>query len=938
MSAHKQLLATKLHIPPLQPALIPRPRLTQKLTEGICAGKLIVIAAPAGFGKTTLLTEWAHQKDEGSPQGADAKSQKDESRDIHPSSFTPALTRKGSGASVLYPLGIAWVSLDEADNDAVRFWSYAIGALEQAQPGVGQNALTLLQSLQPPPIESVLTILINNLMTIDSEIVLILDDYHVITNTAIHAALNFLLEHIPSNMHIIITSRTEPSLALSRFRVRAQLMELHLDELRFTSDEVTRFFNPLMGFDLSDDAVSALELRTEGWVAGLQLTAISMQGRTDIDNFIRDFAGSSQYLLEYLAVEAFLPQPEENQTFLLKTSILEEMNGPLCDALTSRNDSQTVLEQLTRANLFVIPLDDQRHWYRYHHLFAGLLEIHLFQSGLSIPELHLRAALWFEQEGMGDKAIQHALAAEDYDFAARLIEENAKNIIAIRGEIRMLLTWIAAFPQEWLQSRPTLRLIQAWALFLTNRLAEAQQQVTQLKHNLLDWGDMFDAGGEELSVMVVALEAQILLVTGDLSQTIEFSRYALEHLSDDALHMREIIALNLGTACWLNGDIDSADQVLAEYSDVSQAGDELSTLLSTFNLAQLHAIHGQLTQAALLYERILQLAAQKDERYLPPIVGLAHVELGHILLQWNDLDAALHHLSKGIELGQQGAGWQVLVMGYTGMALALHAQGKLNGALEMVEQIEQLSEGLAAQSPWPILNDMQVRIWMAQGNMDAVYHWKQACETSLEGVDINALDSVHLFGHITLAWVQIAVGELDAAQSLLSQLWPAAEALKHTGILIKVLILQALAFQWQGDVFSALQVLAEALSLAKSDGYIRIFSKEGDFMVQLLYLAIEQDIEVNYARRLLDALEGATPEPSSPQLNTAPNLSTPLTQREREILSLIAGGLTNQEIAGRLYLKLGTVKVHTRNIYGKLNVNSRTQAVEKVRQPGLLST
>lgn len=922
MAAPDPILATKLHMPPPRPNLVSRPRLLEKLNKGLTR-QLTLISAPAGFGKTTLLGEWRR-----TPPGSE------------------------------WPL--AWISLDEGDNDPARFWTYVIVALETLQPGIGENALPLLRAGHPHPsnIESILMLLINDLITIPDNFVLVLDDYHVIETEPIHRALTFLLDHLPSHagsdggyqgMHLVILSRADPPLPLARLRARRQLTELRDADLRFTLDEATELLNRVMGLKLSAGEIEALETRTEGWVTGLQLAAISLQGHTDVSGFIKDFTGSHHYVLDYLTEEVLQRQPESLQTFLLQTAILDRLTGPLCDAVTGRDDGQTILKELERTNLFLIPLDEQRRWYRYHRLFGELLRhrLQLLQTD-QLPELHRRAAVWYDNQGFIREAINHALAAQDVDYATGLIEHSARTMF-LRGEMSDLLRWLETIPQEQVFARPQLCLVSAWLQFFTGNLDAAEQRLQDVKRLLkVDESDQtqISEAGRSLEIQVVlnqviALDGQIALIRGDIPRAIELSRQALDHLPEGELALRGLTAVNLGTAYWLNGDVEAADQILAEVRTTGQAGDGVATLVNTSNLAELRRIQGHLSQAALLYRRTLQLATKRGGPPLSLFVGLAYVGLGNLLYEWNNLDAAARHLWQGIELGQEGAGGRVLVTGYVGLARVFQAQGEFDQALEMMQQAEQLVQGLDLGLVVNWVGAVQARLWLAQSNLEAAAQWAQGYGLSVS----DELDVPHEFEYIILARVLVARHELDVVLELLARLLPKAEGAGRTRSAIETLLLQALAYQAQGHISPALTALERALSLAEPEGYVRIFADEGAPMAALLLQFSEKRQKATpdslptrlYLNKLLVALGVDSVIPAAASLpETVQSLVEPLTERELEVLHLIAAGLSNQEIAEELSVAKTTLKTHVRNIYGKLDAHSRIQAVAKAKALGLL--
>lgn len=929
MRSQDQLLTTKLYIPPARSDLVPRSRLTQQLDKGMTR-KLTLISAPAGFGKTTLLSEW-----HSSPPGNK------------------------------WPL--AWVSLAEGDNDPARFWAYVIAALQTLQPDLGKDTLDLLQAGPdyPSSLESMLTLLINQIMTSsiasEGDFALVLDDYQVLESDIIHNGLTFLLDNLPPQMHLIIASRIDPPLPLARLRARHQLIELREADLRFTADEATMFLNKVMGLNLSTDNIAALEAHTEGWVAGLQLAAISLQGQASISDFI----GSHHYVLDYLTEEVLYRQPENVQNFLLQTSILERLCGSLCDAVTGQDNSAAMLKTLAQANLFITPIDEYRNWYRYHHLFADLLRHQLNQTqGKQVAELHRRAAAWYASEGFTQGAVDHALAARDFEYAGDLIEKVYKNMFT-RGEVVALLTWLASFPPEQIRTRPQLCLIQAWALFFRGKLDAAEQWVQEavdkLEISIDDLPKANEVANPEthnLLSQMMALLAQISLIHGDIAQAVALSHQALEELPDDEAALRGMVALNLGTAYWVQGDVEAANRAMAEVRAISRASDHVTALLTTTNLAEIRRIQGHLNQAELLYRRALQLTAESNEPLLPTIVGLAHVGLGHVLYEWNELEPATRHLKQGIELGQQGASGRVLTTGYVGLSRVFQAQGKWNEAMEMIQQAKRLAQGLELSLIQAWISTMQARLWIAQGNLRAAAQWARETELTLG----DKIDNLREFEDITLVRLQMAEGKTVESIEFLKRLQQKVQETGRTRSIIEVLILQALAYQSQQllpapsgqkanlEALSSydkegMKALEQALLLAEPEGYIRLFADEGSPMAALLLQftetrqtqpAVKQQSAPAYLNKLLASLGVDALVPSSPAYQDSQPLVDPLSEREFEVLQLIAAGLTNQEILEKLVIARGTLKTHIRNIYRKLAVNSRLQAVTKAKALKLL--
>jgi LuxR family maltose regulon positive regulatory protein len=942
------LLTTKLYAPRLRTNRVVRPWLITRLNQGLEQRKLTLISAPTGSGKTTLMSEWLYSKAEVETQSGEYGVSS-----VFPTAYSLLPT----------PLKVAWLSLDRDDNDPVRFLTYVIAALQIIWPDLGETSLNVLHSSRPLPLEAVLTALVNEIATIPTEFVFILDDYHVIETEIIHRALSFLLDNLPAQIHWVIISRVDPSFSLAHLRARGQLLELHAAELRFTPTEAAAFLNQVMGLNLSADDIDTLEARTEGWIAGLQLAALSMQGceAEDIPSFMAAFGGSHRYILDYLAEEVLQRQPEAIQTFLLQTSILDRMCGPLCDAVIYENEEarrrggehkdqqhrltasspprltgQGMLEWLEQANLFIIPLDDERRWYRYHHLFADLLR-NLLQKNVGaqgLAPLHRRAAEWFERQGLPAEAMSHALAAADVERAARLVEQNARTLLS-RSEMATLLSWLNALPAELVRSQPQLSLFQAWALTLTGQL---------------DAVEPYLQGVERHEGEMAAIRATVAYFRRDMPQAIALYRQAFEKLPADNSFLRGAVALSLGIAYSWSGQVAEASQALSEASAISQTSGNLHVALTAgWNLAQLYLERGHLRRAIEHCQQALQFAdeqAKQTEALLPPAAGGVYVSLGGLFYEQNDLAAAAHYLEEGIKLGEQGADLAILVIGYLTLARLKLAQVDPEGALKLTRQAEQLAQRY--NSPYWVAQAAaaQARLWIAQGQSEEANRWAQAQKLD----EADKLDYLGEVETITLARLLVAQGKLDQAVVLLGRLLEATEAGGRMGRVIEILALQALAYQAQGKADQAISILEQALALAEPEGYVRLFLDEGTSMIELL--AAVRDRHPSGHRRsavnqaYIDGLLAAYRKDQEKSLHHLPPvggsalspqpLIEPLSERELEILRLIATGRSNGEIAEALFVTVGTIKWHLNNIYGKLDVRSRTQAVARARELDLI--
>ncbi len=910
------ILATKLYIPQPRPEVVLRPRLIKRLNEGLNR-RLTLICAPAGFGKTTLVSEWV----------------------------------AGCECSV------AWLSLDEGDSDPTRFLAYLVAALQTIAADIGEGALSVFQSPQPPPTESVLTALLNEINAIPDDFVLVLDDYHVIDARAVDDALAFLLDHQPPRMHLVIATREDPHLPLARLRVRGQSTELRAADLRFTPSEAAAFLEGAMGLDLSAEDIAALEARTEGWIAGLQMAALSMQGRADTASFIQAFTGSHRFVLDYLVEEVLQQQPECIRSFLLQTSILDRLSGPLCDAVTGQEDGRGTLEALERGNLFVVPLDDERRWYRYHHLFADVLQARSMEEQPDqASTLHRRASEWHEQNGSAVDAIRHALAAEDFERAAGLVEL-AWPAMDRSFQSATWLGWVKALPDELVRARPVLSVGYAWALLDGGELEAGEARLRDAERWLDTTAEMRGRLEAPLAEMVVVDEEQFRSLPatiataraahaqalGDVSGTVKYARRALDLLPEGAYFERGAAAALLGVASWASGDLEAAQRSFADFmANMRMAGNILAVIGGTFVLADIRMAQGRLHEAVRTYERSLQLAEQQGE---PVLRGTADLYLGLSELQCEqgDLEAAREHLLTSKELGEHATLPGLQYRSCVAMARIKEAEGDLDGALDLLHEAERQYISRGPVSDVRPVAALKTRVWLAQGRLGEALGWARERGLSAHG-DLSYLRE---FEHITLARVLLARYKSDReeryiheAMGLLERLRTAAEEGKRMGSVIEILVLQALARHMQGDTSAALEPLERALTLAEPEGYLRIFVDEGRPMAQLLSETATHGIILGYVGRLLSAFESeehkSAGESHLPPVLPAQSLVEPLSHRELEVLRLIAQGLSNREISERLFLALSTVKGHNRIIFSKLMVQNRTEAVACARELGLL--
>jgi LuxR family maltose regulon positive regulatory protein len=905
------ILVTKLFIPAARPKLVLRSRLIKKLQEGLHR-KVTLISAPAGFGKTTLVNELL--------QGLDTESTK---------------------------TAIGWVSLDENDNDSVRFLTYfseALNRIEGIETNLGKSALGMLGMSQPPPNEVVLTSLINEIAGLTSKILLVLDDYHLIDSQPIHEALNFLLENMPPQLHLVIATREDPPLLLSRLRARNQLTELRAIDLRFTRDEAANFLNQVMGLNLSDEDIAVLAARTEGWIAGLQLAAIALQGAITLHGkdhstrLIQTFSGSHRLVLDYLIVEVLHQQSEELQDFLLQTSILERLNGSLCDALRfggaktpGNTKGQQILENLEHTNLFIIPLDQDRCWYRYHHLFADLLRQRLEQTQPEhLPELHRRASIWYGQQGFRVEAIDHALHSADYARAIELINTD----IGGNYEDIALLTlqrWLTAIPDKLITTHPQMLLLKAWHQFNSGQIETADQSLMDVAQLLESTGQLTSRMRAALSGRALAIRSFIASLRGDFAGSTLFARQALDLLPASEQAWRSGVTITLGEACAAQGQIADAQHFRAEALKLSQsAGNPFIIMIANLNLAETLWQQGQIRAVIEICERQMQFATDHDIVEMP-IIGWLLGLWGAALAELNQLERALELTRNGAELAKRGQDMFYLSYSYLYRVRVLFAARDWPTAESLLQDMAHID----ALGPWITtqISAWQIRIWLAEGKLDVATQWLHENSPRIDG----ELPFVHEADYVAVARVLLAQGRLDAAADLLARLQGVAEVGGRYLRVIELLLLRALAAQSSDDLRQAQTLLEQAINLGESRGIIRTFVVEGPALAGLLYAALQKDIEPAYVQRILAAFPVAAPQKTEAQLSPETEWLEPLTDRELEILQYVAEGFTNQEIGSRLYLSANTIKTHLRNIYGKLDVNNRTQAVARGRGLGIIS-
>jgi LuxR family maltose regulon positive regulatory protein len=892
------LLTTKLFIPPSRPGLVARVSLLEKLDSGLNARqRLLLISAPAGFGKTTLLSAWLDR-----------------------------LMQRG--------MQVCWVQLDKGDNDRVRFLSYVIAALQTLEANLGQTAQALLRAPlnvgNEQASEASVAALLNDLVGSTAEKVIVLDDYHTITAQSVHDTLAFLIDHLPPNVQIVVAGRTDPPLSLARLRATGQLTEIRASDLRFTLAETTIFLNDVRQIGLTVEQIAALDQQAAGWIVGLQLAALSMQGRRDFNAFLATFGGSNRYVLDYLIEEVLQRQPTELQDFLVRTSIPDRLTGSLCDALTDRADGAALLQQLEQANLFIDPLDQERTWYRYHPLFAEFLRNRLSQQrpATEIAALQRRASLWHEQHGLWNAAVNHALQGQDFERAARLIEQTARDTWITRGESGTLLEWITALPEETRRAHSRLLTIQAWALMADGQ-SEAAEACAQ---------GVLDTTAPENTELIGEAEAIGAIITAlhnNMPRTIELAQRALAHLPASDRFLRGLVALQLGLAYDMAGRVAEAGRSYEEAAAIGRKANlTFIRMMAATQLADLKVVQGQLRAAATMYHQTIQLSTEPDKQL--PIVSMVYSSLGRLQYEWNDLEQAAHTLHESITWGQRWAAADIRSIGLLYLAYIQLAQQQPQAARELMQQAEHaLHERIVSPLSLDVARLHQARLALLLGDLSAAQDWAEDYQRHLSELPA----ALRISGVAVVARIWLAQGQADRVCELIG---PRAETLESAGLIgsaIEYLLLHALALRALDRFTAARSILLRTLTLAEPGGYVRLFVDEGSAMQSLLSdlrstLKRQNDQRLlPYLQKLLAAFPASSGKESRSDIQ---QLIEPLSDRELEVLRLIADGYSNQEIAARLVVALSTIKTHINNIYGKLGVQSRTQALARARTLNLL--
>jgi LuxR family maltose regulon positive regulatory protein len=879
-----ELLRTKLFVPKLRPFLVPRPYLINQLNQGIQQGcKLTLISAPAGFGKTTLLSAWIAQTDQ----------------------------------------PVAWLSLDESDSDLTRFLTYFITALQTTKSNIGQGALVALKSPGTVNIETVLTTLLNDITESPDEVTLILDDYHVIESPPIDKAIIFLLDHLPSTMHLVIAGRIDPSFPLSRLRVRRQITEIRANDLRFTLDEATVFLNQIMGFSFSAQDVAALEARTEGWIAGLQLAALSMQKSNDTQGFVRSFTGSNRYILDYLGEEVFFRQPPTVQDFLLQTSLLDRLTGALCDAVTGSRNGENMLECLERDNLFVVPLDNERYWYRYHHLFADMLRRRLHQAQPDlIPRLHCRAGAWYKRHDFLFEAVHHALSGGNFEMAADLIEDEGLRLIG-QGAFITVQKWINMLPGSFVKKRPYLSVYHAWASNFTHQLDSIDSYLQDAQHALqaLDL-PADDNTIKDINGHIATLQAWNARRQRNNPLAIDLLQNAADCLSDGSPFVRTFSELNLGLAYMDGGELVKSAAAFRNAITQGRASEnELAGLMATSHLAAVLILQGRLHEAASLCRTTIQEQLTRHEKP-PPTLCMIYLRLSWVLAEWNDVDGYFENLSQGVILADQIGFDSVVTAGSISLVWEQQLLAEQGAVIE-------LSEDVAAITDRALSNETD-----ANGAPHSSEEDTNLATIENQHIEVYLADDSYFeiwpgYSDIAQARKLAEEGREDEALALLKQIYESAQAVEGIGLMIEARSSASLIHQSQGEINRALDALSDALDLGEPRGYIRTFVDRDAPMARLLSEAAARGIMPAYTSKLLAAFDAS--DQGKPSALSQP-LIEPLSPREFEILQLIVQGLSNREIGERLFIALSTVKGHNQNIFGKLQVKRRTEAVARARE------
>jgi LuxR family maltose regulon positive regulatory protein len=905
------ILTTKLYIPPPRPKYVPRTHLIERLNEGLLVGRtpgVTLISAPAGFGKTTLISEWV----------AACNCQ------------------------------VAWLSLDKGDSDPTRFLTYFITALQMVAPHLGADVLGMLQAPQLPPIESILTALLNEITAIPDNFVLVLDDYHVIDSKPVDLALTFLLEHMPRQMHLVITTREDPNLPLARYRARGQLTELRAADLRFTAAEAAEFFNHVMGLSLSAEDIAILDTRTEGWIAGLQLAAISIQEHKNGTSFIKSFTGTHHFVMDYLIEEVLQQQSKSVQTFLLRTSILDRLCGPLCDALLqdSSTSGQETLEYLECANLFIFPMDNDRHWYRYHHLFADLLRQQLGQSQTpeEIAQYHICAGVWYEKNGDKAEAFRHLIAAKDFSRAAGLAETTWQTMYD-SFQSAAWLGWVKQLPEEIICFRPVLCTQIAWGFMNAHEVDISESRLRDAERCLKGSSDGMVIVDKEqfhsLRARIAFARAYNAQTQRDFPSAIKYAELVFKLIPEENQFLRAQTTAILGATYLINGDLDAACRSMSDWIDSSlKVGNFFSAIAYAMaEKADILTAQGHLREALRTYLQSLELASE-HESGIQRVTAHHYLGMAMLYHEMGDDEAADQHLQKSLGLGGLHMSVDWSYRRCIAQARLKESEGELEAAINLLDEAKRFYIKTLIPHTRPI-DAIKARIYLKQGQLSKAVKWVNEQKLSVD----DELSYLREYEHITLARVLLAKYQsnrdervIHEALNLLERLLKAAEDQNRMGSVLEILVTQVLVHQAQGNPSRDFESLEHALTLAHPEGYVRIFVDEGDLMRLLLldFRLFNEKQPRDNGHELTEYVDKLLSTFAQPKDMLQSKLIEPLSQRELEILQLIAQGLSNQEISERLFLALSSVKGHNQMIFSKLHVQSRTEAIARARELSLL--
>jgi LuxR family maltose regulon positive regulatory protein len=906
----KPVLISKLQVLTVHSSVISRQRLVERLDESINK-KLTLVAAQAGFGKTTLLCDWIHQRD----------------------------------------VPTSWFSVESSDSDPLQFLTYLIAALQNIDKNIGLTALDLLKSPELPPLPSILTALINSITHVSENFILVLDDYHLANAQPINTVLTFLLDHLPPQMHIILSTRSDPPLPLSRLRSQNQMLEIRTSDLSFTREETVRFIRKNLGIDLTSDEIELLERKTEGWITGLQLAVLSMQSRGDAAQFIKDFKGDNRYIADYLMEEVLSGQPDHIQNFLLYTSILERLYGPLCDTVTGQKDSYQKLIDLERANLFIYSLDNEQKWFRYHRLFSDLLFQRLkYSQPDTVDELHRRASEWYFRNSFKDEAVSHALIAQDFDRASNLIEDIAEPIWE-RGQQAKLLRWFKSLPVGMVSTKPMLSILQARSQVMCGDSPSAEltlQKAEQVLETdcgegieMLPDGTSFhrELSRDEFCGKIATVRALLAMYRGDVDSATHQAREALYLLTREDMMWRGVAASMLGMAHgWAGtGDIIKAKQGFSEARDISEtAGNASLFVFASMGLAVVEIFQGRLKEALKLFRKLKRFI---EERGLVETGNASSIlsSIGAILFEMNEIEEGRRLVEESIEHAEKAYDWVVLAANRLNLVRILFSAGEYHEAQNVLSILVQDTSDFEIP-PWMKhrTSALRARIYLATKNGEEVDRWVEDSRLSLKDKITHRREAEFL----VFARILHDQNRLDEADHLLKRLISNAEAGNRILVVMEALLIRALVLYDRGEVNEALEVLGQVLALAEPGGFVRIFVDEGPDMAELLAKNLTEleksygqpptRVSRTYLKKLLVAFEAEKPPPKEKIHAEA------LSEREIEVLLLIKAGFSNQDIANKLFISLNTVRTHTKNINAKLDVHSRTQAIARAKELGLL--